>query len=503
MNPIFYKDFYKDGHFEQYDKDVVQIFSNWTPRNSRVPGQKKIINFGLTHLLKKYIIGEFDKEFFGRPWEHVRNECHEVARECLFIEKPKSDHIKAVHDLGYLPLAFYSLPEGSRVPLNIPPIVVTNTKPGFNFRWLPNYFESLMSAEIWGPSTSATTARRFRELFTKHARRSGEKDLTFIDYQGHDFSLRGQMGIEAAKINGMGHLLLFKGTDTVPAILEARDYYGADIRGGNIGCSVPATEHSVVCAGMQDGEFETFRRLITETYPTGILSLVSDTWDLWKVLTDYIPRLRDVILSRTGKIVIRPDSGYPPDILCGTPCGDYCDNHGCGTSPEHAGALRLLASALGTTNRNCALPLVNNGGLIYGDSINDERADEILTRTIDDLKMSPFNHVFGIGSYAYQYVTRDTHGFAMKATAAKLANGSIRAMFKKPVTDDGGKFSHRGILAVYDNGDGSEAEPDYVLRQDTLESELDNCAYEKVFEDGKLLIDPRFETIRARAQAGI
>ena len=303
MNPIYLVDFYKVGHVIQYDRKTKQVFSNWTARSSRT-GRDSVVFFGLQYFIKKYLIEAFKWEFFARPKEKVISEYKTIIRSTLGVADPKTDHIEYLHDLGYLPLDIYALPEGDTVPIKVPSIVITNTDD--NCFWLPNYIETILSAILWKPTTSATTAQEYRKLFVKHALRSGETDLGFIDWQGHDFSFRGMSGVEDAILSGMGHLTSFNGTDTLPAIIAAHDYYGADY---SCGGSVPATEHSVMCAGSQDGEFETFKRLITETYPSGIVSIVSDTWDLWRVLTDYIPRLAPEIHKRNGKVVIRPDSG--------------------------------------------------------------------------------------------------------------------------------------------------------------------------------------------------
>jgi nicotinamide phosphoribosyltransferase len=489
MNPIFYIDFYKVGHVIQYAPGTKQVWSNWTARSSRT-GRNSTVFFGLQYFLKKYLIEEFDYYFFGTPIDMVLTNYREVIKKTLGIENPKTDHIEYLHNLGYLPLDFYALPEGVTVPIKIPSIVVTNTDD--NCYWLPNYIESVMSAILWKPSTSATTAQEYRKLFTKHALRSGETDLSFIDWQGHDFSFRGMSGLEDAILSGMGHLTSFNGTDTIPAILAAHEYYHADY---SIGGSVPATEHSVMCSGGQDGEFDTFKRLITEVYPTGIVSIVSDTWDLWKVLTSYVPRLKEIILARDGKLVIRPDSGDPVEIICGK-SDDRSGLHG--YLPEDLGTLRLLAYALGTTD-GPGLPMINKAGAIYGDSITLERADEILTQTIDNLKLSPYNMVFGIGSYTYEYVTRDTYGHAMKATAVRNSKGEVIPIFKKPVTDDGLKTSLKGVPAVYD---GLVGQPNYVVQDMKSPKDLDNCAYRKVFsgKQGGLLIDQTFDEIRKKVR---
>jgi nicotinamide phosphoribosyltransferase len=488
MNPIFYIDFYKVGHVVQYAKGTQQVWSNWTARSSRT-NRNSVVFVGLQYFIKKYLIEEFNKNFFGRSLQGLLNEYREVIKATLGVEYPKTDHIEYLHNLGYLPLDFYALPEGVSVPTKVPSVVVTNTDD--NCYWLPNYIESVMSAILWKPSTSATTAQDYRDLFIHHAKRSGETDLSFVNWQGHDFSFRGMSGLEDAILSGMGHLTSFNGTDTLPAILAARQYYGADL---SVGGSVPATEHSVMCSGGQDGEFDTFKRLITETYPTGIVSVVSDTWDLWKVLTDYVPRLKETILARDGKLVIRPDSGDPVEIICGAKTATW--HSAPMATPADKGTLRLLAETLGTNLPDgCRLPLINKAGAIYGDSITLKRADQILTRTIDELKLSPYNMVFGIGSYTYEYVTRDTYGHAMKATAVRN-NNQIIPIFKKPVTDDGLKTSLKGIPCVYQK----EWSTSYYVIDGCKPESLDNCAFRKVFSDGRLLIDEKFDTIRKRAR---
>lgn len=486
MNPLFLIDFYKVGHVSQYPEGISQVWSNWTPRSTRIFDQRHVVHFGLQYFIKKYLQDEFNSNFFGRSWSSIESEYKEVIRSTLGVKAPKVDHIAKLWAHQRLPLDIFSLPEGSSVPLNVPALVITNTTP--DTFWLPNYLETLMSSVLWKPTTSATTAQRYRKLFLKYVKDAGEKDIGFIDWMGHDFSMRGMSGVEDAILSGMGHLLSFSGTDTIPAILAARDYYKADL---SIGGSVPATEHSVMCAGCEEGEFETFRRLIQDIYPSGIVSVVSDTWDLWRVLTDYLPRLRDTILARDGKLVIRPDSGDPVNILCGDPSAEK-------ESPAYLGVFRLLMRSMGYTERDNGFPMLNKVGAIYGDSITVERADAILSRMVNELQISPYNIVFGIGSYTYEYVTRDTYGFAMKATAVRVADGSIVPIFKKPITDSGTKVSHKGIPAVYET-EGLTSVSYYVV-QESKEEDLRNCAFDLVFHDGFLVKEYTFDQIRRKVR---
>ncbi len=486
INPMLLIDAYKFGHREQYPADVTQVWSNWTPRTSRVEGQKTVVHFGLQYFIKDYLMRRFQQGFFSRPLAEVLDSYRAVVHQCLGVPDPKTDHVEWLHKLGYLPITIYSIPEGFSTALGVPSLVITNTLP--EAYWLPNYFETMLSMVLWKPSTSATTAQRFRKIGMKWAKIAGETDFGFLDWQFHDFSMRGMSGLEDAVLSGMGHLTSFSGTDSIPAIMAAREYYGAALTCGG---SVPATEHSVMCAGGKEDELETFRRLIEDIYPNGIVSIVSDTWDLWKVLTEYIPQLREKILARNGKIVIRPDSGDPVKIICGDPASE--DRDVC------RGVLGLLADALGVTERPGKLAMINNAGAIYGDSINEDRAEAILRGCVAD-GLSPYNEVFGVGSFTYEFRTRDTYGFAMKATAVTRA-GHFVEIFKDPVTDDGGKRSHKGIPAVYRTEMSTEDNPEYFVKQGATAADLDNCAFEKVYSDGQLLVDVNFETVRRRVRA--
>jgi nicotinamide phosphoribosyltransferase len=267
----------------------------------------------------------------------------------------------------------------------------------------------------------------------------------FIDWQGHDFSMRGMDSVDAVISSGLGHLTSFLGSDSLPTIYGARKYYNAE---GMVCGSVNATEHSVMCAGGKEDEVETFRRLL-ETYPTGILSVVSDTWDLWKVCTEHVVTLKEEIMARNGKLVIRPDSGDPVDIICGE------SNSNVATTPQNKGVIQLLWDAFGgTVNEQGYKVLDSHIGAIYGDSITIDRAEEICKR-LEAKGFASTNVVLGIGSFTYQYNTRDTFGFAMKATYVEV-NGEGREIFKDPITDDGTKKSATGLLAVFrDDNNGA------------------------------------------------
>jgi len=482
INPLNCIDFYKADHRRQYPEGTTLVYSNFTPRSDRLALKSsvydgKVVFFGLQYFIKSFLIETWNKEFFNKPKEEVISRYKRRMDNSLGVDAIAVDHVEALHDLGYLPIEIDALPEGSAVNMKIPVLTIHNTKD--EFFWLTNYFESVMSNMLWKPCTSATTARQYRMLLDKYAKETGG-DEGFVDFQAHDFSFRGMSGLEDACLSGAGHLLFFKGTDTVPAIDLLEDYYGANSDEELVGCSVPATEHSVMCMGTKDDEIGTFRRLITELYPSGIVSIVSDTWDLWKVLDEYAPALKNEIEARDGKVVFRPDSGNPEDIICGD-LNVPVDNH------AYKGCLNLLWEHFGGTINDEGYKVLNpKVGLIYGDSITLQRAEAILRR-MKDMGFASTNIVFGIGSFTYQYCTRDNFGFAMKATYGEV-KGEARSIYKDPITDSGTKKSAKGLLKVV------KRDGEYVL--------IDSCdntegtELKTVFKDGTLRVSHTLSKLR-------
>ncbi|MBN1111345.1 MAG: nicotinate phosphoribosyltransferase [Bacteroidales bacterium] len=482
MNPLGLTDGYKVDHRRQYPNSTTLVYSNWTPRNSRIENINEVVFFGLQYFLKKYVIDDFEKYFFSQPKEDVVKKYSRRINNYLGPNSVGSEHISELHDLGYIPMVFKALPEGVAVPLRVPMFTMYNTID--KFFWLTNYFETLLSTTVWMPCNSATLAREYRKILDKYATETTSVP-EFVNWQGHDFSMRGMAGLEAATISGAGHLLSFTGTDTIPSIDFLEEYYGANSDNELVGGSVAATEHSVMSMGTDSGEFETFKRLITEVYPAGVVSIVSDTWDLWRVLTDFLPRLKNEVIARDGKVVVRPDSGDPVKIICG--------NTDSLNKAEQKGVVELLWDLFGgVVNDKGFKELDSHIGAIYGDSITLERAKAIC----ENLKLKGFastNVVLGIGSYTYQHNTRDTFGFAMKATYGEV-DGKGREIFKDPVTDDGTKKSARGLMKVVKEN-GKYKLLDRVSWEDEKEGELI-----EVFKNGALLVNHSLKDIRERVK---
>jgi nicotinamide phosphoribosyltransferase len=477
IEPLLNIDGYKLAHKDLYPDKTTRVQVNWTNRASRLAGVGHVVHFGLQAALQKYLVDEW-RQFFEADEDFVVKEFQRIVGSYLGKEGPSADHIRALHKLGHLPLRISAVPEGSIVPLRVPTFIIENTHD--DFFWLPNYVETVISASYWHRSTTATIANEYRRLLDKWAKRTGG-DLGAVLFQAHDFSFRGQTSVESAAASGAAHLTSFVGTDSLPSILFVERYYSGD--NGLIGASVPATEHSVMCAGSQEGELETFQRIL-DKHEDGIVSVVSDTWSLWDVVLKILPALKDQIMARDGKLVIRPDSGDPEKILC----GDFSAPEG---SPESKGLIQLLWELFGgTVNDKGFKELDPHIGAIYGDSITLERADNIC-RHLYANGFASTNVVFGVGSFTYQFVTRDTFSSAIKATWAKI-KGIARNLMKDPVTDNGMKKSATGRLAVVEGDDGELT----LIQQATPEDE-EKSVLKTVWEDGEATVTQSLADVRA------
>lgn len=475
---INYKDFYKADHRSQYPKNTTKVYANLTARISRMLGVERVVVFGVQYFATEFLVNRFEQSFFNQPKEAAVAAYKRRMDTSLGLGAINVDHIAALHDLGYLPIRLKALPEGTLAPLKVPVLTITNTLP--DFAWVTNFLETLLSDCLWHPITVATIAFEYRKVLEAYAAKTSDM-ADFVKWQGHDFSMRGQTHPDAAAAAGGAHLLSFTGTDTIPAIDWLEAYYGANADTELIGGSVPATEHAVMCLGGKETEFDTYKRLITEVYPNGIVSIVSDTWNFWEVLETTVRGLKDVIMARDGKVVIRPDSGDPETIICG-------DKTAAPGTPEYKGAIEILWEIFGgRTNSKGYRQLDSHIGLIYGDSITLERCKSICAR-LESMGFASTNMVFGIGSYTYQYVTRDTFGFAMKATYGEV-DGQPKEIFKDPLTDGGVKKSAKGLLRVND---------DLTLSECVTLSEEQEGLLQVVFENGLRTNQTTLAEIRAK-----
>lgn len=480
-NPLLLTDFYKTIHHRCYAEGMTKLVSYWTPRMTRKEDMNKVVMFGLQSFLKKYLINYFNDNFFSRDKEEVVSEYKRMISKTMGIEAADTKHMEALHDLGYLPIQIKAIKEGERVNIKTPMIEITNTHE--DFPWLVNYLETFMSCNIWQPMTSATIAYRYREIIENYFEKT--VDNGDVKRACGDFSMRGFSSIESAQLSGSAHLLSFLGTATISAIDYLEKFYNSNIEEEIIGLGTPSTEHSVMCSYGEDEVFA-YKRLITEVFPRGTISIVSDTYDYWNVITNILPSLKEEIISRDGKVVIRGDSGDPVKIICGD-MEEEMD------TPPYKGTVELLWDIFGGEINSKGYKVLNNKiGTIYGDSITVERCEEIC-KGLEAKGFATSNCVFGIGSYTYQYNTRDTFGFALKATHAVI-KGEEKFIFKDPKTDTGNfKKSQRGMCYVYKEGEDILYRDELTIKE---QEELKDNLLETVFIDGVLLKDYSLKEIR-------
>lgn len=549
-------DFYKITHRMFYPEGTTEVYSTWIPRSAqyfpvKTKEKEYAVGSGFQLFVKKYLVDFFNDNFFNRTEDEVVAEYEYIIQNTLGIV-PESDHIRALHRLGYLPLEIKAVPEGTKVPIKVPTLTIRNTKP--EFYWLTNYLETIMSSELWLASNSATIAAHFRNLLDNWAMET-TGSIAGVEFQGHDFSFRGMQGLDSAVASGLGHLMSFVGTDNIPSIVAAERYYGADLSKELIGTSVPATEHSIMSSFGRD-EVNAFSTII-DSVPEGIVSIVSDTYDFWNVLETVLPTLKDKIMTRNGKVVIRPDSGNPIDIICGTidydlvfssenksnpteiweywmEMLDYItqltvdpedssvhyirvklddavyrigwsyenDNYTINTdkpellelSPEEKGTIQLLWETFGGTFSEQGYRILDSHiGLLYGDAITFERADEISAKLAQN-GFASTNVVFGMGSFLYSYNTRDSLGYALKSTYAKI-NGEEVFIEKDPKTDDKNlKKSLTGKVVVVRNEDGTLQAIDHL--NDEQEASYENNVLTTIFKDGMITKEYTFAEVK-------
>ena len=534
INPILAIDSYKLAHITMYPENITGTYLNLTPRSIRhfkklIPAQfkydNKIVAVGMQMAIQD-IVDTFTDEFFSKPLEQTLEIYTDTIRPFIGFDEDSETKIVAeitkLHNLGYLPLEIKALPEGSLVPVQTPVMTIKFSENGF--AWLQGYLETYISQNTWKTITIATVARLYRKILEFWAEKTCDNN-DHITWQGHCFADRGMSGTEDATKMGIAHATQFEGSDSVHAAYAAKHIYG--FKSPLFAASVPATEHQIMQLGINESsERDTILRLIKQ-YPTGVMSVVCDTEDYWNTLTNILPSLKEEILARTpnslglAKFVVRPDSGDPVDVICGVRINqkfsnctleEALDNTFMGSSyiqwednyykvnykdtmltqiseNEVKGSIEVLWDTFGGTINSKGYKVLNpRVGLIYGDSITPERAYEICKR-LEAKGFASSNVVLGIGSYAYNYHTRDTLGMAIKCTAAWDDKGNLIET-QKVVKTDSSKKSAKGLLHV---------SSDFVTTDSVTTEVEDTGMLQTIYKDNKKTFETDFEAIRARA----
>lgn len=454
-NLLLQTDSYKQSHWKQYPPGTTNIYSYFESRGGEYP---EVVFFGLQYILKRYLEGQVVTE---AKIEEAEKICAlHFGSEDLF-NKDGWNYILDVHG-GKLPLSIKAVPEGTVVPTHNVLVTVENTDP--NVPFLTNFVETLL-VQTWYPSTVATLSRHIKQLINRYLEITGDPSL--IDFKLHDFGFRGVSSTESAGIGGCAHLVNFKGTDTMAALMIAREYYHCEMAG----FSIPAAEHSTMTAWGKDHEVDAFRNML-RSYPKGTVAVVSDQYDIYKACADlWGTLLKQEVLERDGVLVIRPDSGNPPEVVLKV--------------------ISILGEHFGYYKNDKGYKVLNNHvRVIQGDGVDEQMIEKVL-KTLELSRWSTDNISFGMGGGLLQKLHRDTQKFAFKCSNA-VVNGEQRLVFKTPITDPG-KNSKAGRLKLVKSNGTYITVPEWADRYGP-----DRLV--QVFLNGYVTTKYSMDTIRERAK---
>lgn len=547
INPILaanVTDGYKLDHISQYVAGTEMVYSNMTPRDSKLARalrehfDGKVVWFGAQFAVK-YMIAMWDTTFFKQPKHKVLKQYARRIHNYVGPDKG-AKQIKAMgdlHDLGYLPLRIKALPEGSRVNMQIPALTVQSTHK--DFYWLANYKETFLSCMIWPMCNAASLADQYFQTSKRWGEKTGANEM-WLGIANHCFAARGHRGMEDAMISGMGQLLSSYGTDTLWAIDGLEEYYNADSDKELIGCSVNATEHATSTQRIAyyrdvlgykeygQAEVESVRNLLKEVYPTGILSYVSDSEDFWWFMEHGLRLLADDILARKEdalglcKFVCRPDSSpkTPLEIILGDKLilkegvslnGYHWDDmkskdldyakvgdqyfkrvlkDGVISSFESVdlkdvpafvrGSLEILGEIFGFETNEKGFKVLNPK---VGIIYGEAITLELQDRIYDIMAKDGWcvsNVLFGTGSWGFLENSSRDSYGFAIKGTHSVVDGKDVSMQKSPKTAKSLKKSAKGLLRV-DLVDG-----EYVLKQECTAEEADGGCLEEIFMNGEM-----------------
>jgi nicotinamide phosphoribosyltransferase len=465
-NIILRTDSYKLNHWNQYPKGTEHVYSYFESRKGAK--WQDTVFFGLQPIIKKNLVG---RVINGDDIEQAATLCKAHFGNEKYFNRDGWEHILNKHT-GRLPIRIKAVPEGTPVPVGNVLMTVEDIDPYNKCFWLTNALESLLT-HVWYPSTVATLSRETKKLIKEYLDDTSENSGG-LNFMLHDFGYRGVSSDESAEFGGAAHLVNFLGTDTVPAIDFVQRYYNELANYEGIAYSVAATEHSIMTSRGEDGEERVVSDLLDE-YPTGILSCVADSYDIYNFVENLVGNVfKNRILHRDGVFVVRPDSITPEHH---TP------------ESEMVWIMESLWKNFGGHMNAKGFQVINpKVRVLWGDGIDIWGIEKILA-AVAIANFSVENIAcFGMGGGLLQKVNRDTQRFAFKSSA-QCRDGVWHDIFKNP--KDQSKASKRGKLKLIKADSNYNTVPESAPGEDQLVT---------VFEYGELLRDYTFDQIRQNAK---
>lgn len=458
-NLIIDTDSYKASHWLQYPPKTTGMYSYVESRGGKYD---RTVFFGLQYILQRYLTTKVTldmvmeaKAFFeahGEPfnldgWLYIVNELD-----------------------GKIPLRIKAVAEGAVIPThNVLMTVECQDPKAF---WVVSWFETMLM-RIWYPVTVATQSWHIKRMIYDYLKKTADNPDAEINFKLHDFGSRGVSTRESAGIGGAAHLVNFMGSDTCEGVYLANKYYDEKMAA----FSIPAAEHSTITAWGKEHEVEAFRNMLTQfAKPGSLVAVVSDSYDLWNAVERlWGEQLKDEVIKSGATVIIRPDSGNPPEVVLKT--------------------LQLLDLKFGSTMNTKGFKVLNTVRVIQGDGINHESIDKILSVAVA-AGFSASNIAFGMGGALLQQLNRDTQKFALKCSAVTI-DGRQVPVSKNPITDPG-KKSKAGRLSLIEPNPG---EFWTVPERNANDNHPDKL--ELVYENGEVKRTQTLADIRRRANEGL
>ena len=449
-NPILDVDSYKVSHWKMLPKGSQVVNSYVEPRGGRY---NRAIFFGLQMYLKEYLSNPITKENIQEAEELLVPHGEPFNREGW-------EYILNQYG-GFLPLEIEAIPEGTVIEISNALMQVRNTD--IKVPWITSYMETALLRAIWYPTTVCTISYMIKQLYKSYLEKTADAPETKLAFGLNDFGARGTSCFESSGIAGAAHMVNFLGSDTIEGIRAARRYYNETKM---TAFSVPASEHSVTCAWGKENELKFFKTQI-EQFGNGIVSLVSDTYNIYNAVENLFPQLKNLMIEKGGRVVIRPDSGNPVAVV--------------------SNVINTLMQKFGfTVNSKGYKVLPDYLRVIQGDGVNELSIRDILNE-LEMQKISAENVIFGMGGQLHM-PNRDTMLFAQKASAVCI-NNEWKEIYKEPIGDNS-KKSKKGVLSVV-NRDGKFK----TIKRSEL-SYGENDFLQPVWKNGELLVDWTFDEVK-------
>lgn len=453
-------DSYKLNHWNQYPAGTEKVYSYFECRKGAKFAETPF--FGLQYIIKNHLEGVVVTR---EKIENAAKLCKAHFGSEKYFNREGWEYILNNYG-GKLPVVIKAVEEGTVVPINNVLMTIENTDN--KCFWLTNFLETILS-QVWYPITVASLSREVKVNIKEYLDLTSDGGL--LNFGLHDFGFRGASSWESAGLGGAAHLINFLGTDTVVAMEVAVNYYNADLNG--LAFSVAATEHSVMTALGKNGEEQVVENLLNE-YPTGILSVVSDSYDIYNFVSNIVgTKFKDRILARDGVFVVRPDSITPTH-----------------PTPEEEMVWimeNLWANIGGTINSKGYKVIDPSVRVLWGDGIDLEGIKKILYAVTKAGFATENIACFGMGGGLLQKVNRDTQRCAFKCSA-QYRDGQWYDIQKNP--KDVSKASKKGKLKLIK----VDGEFETVGENDPGEDYL-----KVVFYNGVLVNEVDFATVRKNA----